>query len=428
MIKKTPKKLIYFKSGNKFLHLFYLVEMTRKDKIQFIFVWRLTSEKGLDLILEVIEKIQVSENQNLIDKVHFHIFGDGPMKGTIPDYDFVSYYGFQTKEKMFEIWKQCHYTLMPSKFLETFGLSALDSLSLGIPVLVPDKWGLAQFVQSPKYKIPSSKLLVQGKQLLEMLKEIISSFDRENREQESKKARALYMQYTKEKRIERFQSLSWLPPGAKVLLVSDYIVDVGGVESFLFNVSTLLKEYWYGVELIWCNDKRLAQNRLVSLFGTFWNNKGAKLFRQQMNTFQADLVWRHSVQRWFGPLVLYEARHCRQQQRVMYHDFWLFHPYPSRVFEESQVYHACTFVWYIKESFRKTGQASKNSQIRYVLLVLLQFFLLPLVAIKWTSSFLIKRQLKKLVDLHLVPSKYMEKLVQKHYDEDIRWATLSHFV
>jgi len=38
------------------------------------------------------------------------------------------------------------YTLMPSLFLETFGLVALDSLAFGIPVIGEKKGGLSPFI------------------------------------------------------------------------------------------------------------------------------------------------------------------------------------------------------------------------------------------------------------------------------------------
>ena len=38
------------------------------------------------------------------------------------------------------------YMLMPSRFLETFGLSALESVSYGVPIIGFCKGGLTQFV------------------------------------------------------------------------------------------------------------------------------------------------------------------------------------------------------------------------------------------------------------------------------------------
>ena len=106
---------------------------THKTKLAFIFAGRLTIEKGFDLILELFETIQKKKQRHSL--VHFHVFGDCPLAPLIPQYHFVTYHGFQHKDTVLEIRKTCHYALMPSRFLETFGLSALDSLQCNVPVI-----------------------------------------------------------------------------------------------------------------------------------------------------------------------------------------------------------------------------------------------------------------------------------------------------
>ena len=329
------------------------------------------------------------------------------MRSQIPTYHFVSYYGFQEKKKVFETRKKCHYTLMPSRFLETFWLSALDSLSVGVPVIVPNKWWLAQFC----IQWNQINLSKKPEDFCKQIQKIIENFNQEQWKTLSIQSQEIFQKYTKEKWISRFQMLSWLQPWAKILLVSDYIVHIWGIESYLFSIKSLLEDSWYFVEIIWCENKRLAYNRLVSMFGTFRNNKGANLFKKKIKEYKPDLVWRHSLQRWFGPLVLYEAKHCRSTQRVMYHDFWLFHPYPSKVYKEEQINTAKTFLGYMKEWIRA------------------KWWQMPLQIIKRISSVLIKRQLKKNIDMHLVPSSYMEPLIYTQYSKLKKGVvkTLNHF-
>ena len=45
------------------------------------------------------------------------------------------YHGRLPKEQTIDWIKKADYTLMPSLFLETFGLVALDSLACGVPVI-----------------------------------------------------------------------------------------------------------------------------------------------------------------------------------------------------------------------------------------------------------------------------------------------------
>ncbi|USN55943.1 MAG: glycosyltransferase [Candidatus Peribacteria bacterium] len=68
-----------------------------------------------------------------------HIYGDGVLRKQVEEaaqhYANIYYYGHVPKQEVFAFRATCQYTLMPSTFLETFGLVALDSLSVGVPVL-----------------------------------------------------------------------------------------------------------------------------------------------------------------------------------------------------------------------------------------------------------------------------------------------------
>jgi glycosyltransferase involved in cell wall biosynthesis len=56
------------------------------------------------------------------------------------------YHGRLPKEQTIMWMSKAQYTLMPSLFLETFGLVALDSLASGIPVIGEKKGGLTPFI------------------------------------------------------------------------------------------------------------------------------------------------------------------------------------------------------------------------------------------------------------------------------------------
>ncbi len=56
------------------------------------------------------------------------------------------YFGWQPFEVISKWLDIADVSLMPSIFLETFWLSALESLARGVPVIAPSKWGLENFV------------------------------------------------------------------------------------------------------------------------------------------------------------------------------------------------------------------------------------------------------------------------------------------
>ena len=375
-------------------------------KIELIYVGRLVEEKWFDLILELCEKI--SNNKDIAENVHVHLFSDGPLREVLeqnlPEWDFVTYYGQQPKERLFEIRKDCTYCLMPSRFLETFGLAALDSLSLGVPVIGFAKWWLQQFIKDPKLSIENEENF--GDSVMSLL----GNFDQDVWEKQHQEAKRIYENYRREQWIQQFQKMSGLEPWARVLLVSDYIVDIGGIESYLWNVKALLEEHGYTVKLVGCSDEKKAKNRYKQLFGTLFNRRWATLVSNSAATFTPDVIWWHSVHRWLGRYPLWKMRTFKKQQRVMYHDFGLFHPYPSRVVNEHDLYYKVGLWWFIGSSWGGWKQ---------------QF----ISVFKWFSVRLLRKLLRKHCDLHLVPSSYMEDIVMHHYEESsLEVRTFPHFI
>lgn len=379
--------------------MFWLLIM---EKVSFIFAGRLVKEKWFDLILQLSEDIQ--QDVKLREKCHIHIFGAGILASAIPAYDFITYHGHVGKDTMKQVWKTCQYTLIPSRFLETFGLTALDSLSLWVPILAPDVGGLSQFLQADIWAISLDEPLYASIACL------VNTFAISVREDYSLQAKKIASQYTKELRLAKFHELSGLESGAKILLVSDYIVNVWWIESYLLDAKEVLEQAWYVVRLIGCADTYKARNRFWQLFMTIWNTQGQNMLKQEIHTFQPDLIWRHSVQRRRWPLPLRSAKPSRATQWIMYHDFGLFHPYPSAVYAQESVVRSSSLVWYLGE---------------WISISWRQF---PLQLAKWCSTSLITAYLERIIDIHLVPSSYMEDLVQQHYKKKISLCTLSHFM
>jgi glycosyltransferase involved in cell wall biosynthesis len=100
-----------------------------------LYYGRLEKEKGFDAILEMINTLQTKGNENCPE---FFIFGAGSLeKELLPltKQKNVHYFGWQPLKKIKQYLENINYCLMPSEFLETFGLSALNALSRGIPVI-----------------------------------------------------------------------------------------------------------------------------------------------------------------------------------------------------------------------------------------------------------------------------------------------------
>ena len=95
----------------------------------------------------------------------------------------------------------------------------------------------------------------------------------------------------------------------------------------------------------------------------------------------------------------------------MYHDLGYFHPYPSQVTQEDMVQTPLTLRNFIKSA--NTKNPLKILTIIY----------------KYWSVTLLKKRLVKTIDMHLVPSQFMEKIVCESYElPDKKIKTLSHFI
>ena len=112
-----------------------------------LYYGRLEKEKGFDSLLEAIKILQ-----NDGDELNFEIFifGKGSLESELLELvgKRVHYFGWQSLERIKSYLSNIHYCLMPSEFLETFGLTALNALSRGVPVIGYRKGGLEPFILS----------------------------------------------------------------------------------------------------------------------------------------------------------------------------------------------------------------------------------------------------------------------------------------
>lgn len=203
--------------------------------VTFVFVGRITQEKGFDRILQSVYSLL---QEQLTDFV-IHVYGRGDMEQRLRDHlgygTYLIYHGHVPKEQFLQERKSYQYTLMPSKFLESFGLVALDSLAVGVPVIGMKKGGLAPFI--------FDELAVESYEtFFSCMKRLITGFDAAIRKAQSDKALQIAGEYTVQQRRKQFSNLSGLSKGATVLLVSDYAVDIGGIENYLLHTQRLLDQ------------------------------------------------------------------------------------------------------------------------------------------------------------------------------------------
>jgi glycosyltransferase involved in cell wall biosynthesis len=93
------------------------------DKLNILFCSRLVLEKGVDILLDVIE--QSLADPFLTDKIIWHIASDGDSSYEVENISLKSkgkviYYGKISQLELAELMRASDLLFMPSRFLETF--------------------------------------------------------------------------------------------------------------------------------------------------------------------------------------------------------------------------------------------------------------------------------------------------------------------
>ena len=105
------------------------VTMRTKD---FVFIGRLTEEKGLHIILEAFSKSNFT----------IKIFGTGPLENVVREFANkhrnIIYQGFQNKETIYKELAIAQALIVPSIWFEGMPMTVIESFSLGTPVIASD--------------------------------------------------------------------------------------------------------------------------------------------------------------------------------------------------------------------------------------------------------------------------------------------------
>jgi len=400
-------------------------------KLWLLYFGRLDKEKGIDLIIEMV-KYFWDEKWNL--PFSLFIFHKGSYEDEILDlsekYSDVHYFWFQPLSVLKRYIPNCHYSLMPSRFLETFGLAALNSLSWGLPVIWFGKWWLKPFV------FPGLDLLnIENKDmnpLVQVVKKLLNDKHEEKKWQKWKEESLLisneYDEVDREKKLEILFETEWLSvkskisdeswilefENRKVLMVSDFKTKLSWIETYVRDAKKIMENMKMIVDVFgvkawfWIFWKI---QRYVGLVLAVLNNIFAWRLWFKIKKFKPDLVWFHSVVRWIWRESIWLAGKMNVKVFFMFHDFWYFFPWPSKLTDIKDL--PKSLKW---KDFLKSAK-TKN------------FIKLVFLFGKWINIRLIRNVSRKYVDKFLVPSEYMKSIVEKLYDVDAdKVVVLEHFV
>lgn len=112
-------------------------ERNLEKKDILVYVGRLSKEKGVELFCESVTRL----NKNGI------VIGDGPLKKELEEkYKNLEFVGWKSKQEIKNILKESKALVFTSLWYETMGMTAIEALSLGVPVIVGDESATSAYI------------------------------------------------------------------------------------------------------------------------------------------------------------------------------------------------------------------------------------------------------------------------------------------
>lgn len=113
------------------------IEQNDLPKSGFIFVGRLSNEKGIEVLLQAISFLP--------SNLKVQIIGEGPLEAII-DHSQVVYLGKKSKEEILALMKSCKAIILPSICYEGLPMTIIEAFSVGTPVICSNNENLASIV------------------------------------------------------------------------------------------------------------------------------------------------------------------------------------------------------------------------------------------------------------------------------------------
>lgn len=387
-----------------------------------LFYWRLEKEKWFDQLVLAIKEL----NKKKVDFEIF-IFWKWSLESQLSEVHDknVHFFGWKPLDEIKKYLPNIDYCLMPSEFLETFWLSALNALSRWVPVIWYKKWWLEPFIFQ-ECNLFLAKWNTTAERIVSIVEKLAKKTNPErvkDKEELEWKIKKLLPEYTEDARYERFLSMAnfkkedWWK---KILIISDFINKAWGIETYIHDVKNLLESKWHDVILRWSTlpswSKWQRKKRFWLLLSPF-NFRSSSDLKEVLEKERPDIIWFNSLLRWLGPNVIKTAWKWRKWNKsdckfwMMYHDFGYFYPFPS------ELYH-------IEDC--KTPLTKRNFVSAYKWKKLVTKFAV-ICKYYWLQP--LKKILKNEIDLHLSPSDCVTNIARDSYKiSEKKCKSFPHFI
>lgn len=151
-----------------------------ENKINLLFVGRLDRQKGLDLFLDVYDKMK-------LENLHLYVIGTSVLDDNLPQStEHVTYLGWVDNKDIDAYYQACDAVIMPSRW-EGFGLVAIEAMRNSKPVIASSAGALPELIKNNIngyiFDIKNDK----------KLKEILLNINKNELQNLGKRARLIYL-------------------------------------------------------------------------------------------------------------------------------------------------------------------------------------------------------------------------------------------
>ncbi len=346
--------------------------MQKNKEIHIAYIGRLEKEKGIEVVIKCLKRAIVEER-----KIIWHICGEGSYMEDFQNiqHSHLKVYGHLDKKSLDSVLEKTDLVLMPSLFLETFGLVALETLSHGVWVCWFSQGWLRDFIHPSLVLNPidpvNSFFRILDIWVFPVIDVSVFSYN-------------IW--------ISRLKELTqWAD---KILLINDYLDSIGWAEQYFHELARSLRSIGKTVEVSgysWKTNRYIRIYLMLLAPFAFW--RGITLSRH-IHRFDPDLIWMQSVLRYIWPHWVRVVSGSKHKKYITHHDLGLITPRPSQIYSETDV-----------PGSPKLGDwVPRKIDIFAIISILIKW-----IYIRWIWSFLQKKTIT-----HILPSTWMSPYFQKY--------------
>ena len=241
----------------------------QENNLHITFASRLEVEKWVDILIDAIERTM--NTPVFTDHIIWHIASDGTHRDTIialtEKYkNRIIYHGRLDQKSLADLYRSSDLLFMPSRFLETFGLTALESLACGTPVIGFRKGWLASFIPE-SFALHIASPIDSFMSILERFTIFSSSID--------SPLPTLYTRSIWKQSLEKI-----IPKDTRVMILHDYRDLIGWAEYYVRDIEKSLDDRilsyshcsYSGKTSIW-------KRRWMFIFSFFMLSRGKEIYQ-----------------------------------------------------------------------------------------------------------------------------------------------------